>query len=438
MATDSQVLSFLSDPNLTDEDVANKMLEAGVTPTQVARVTGLSEEEINSRFNTVMPDADPYAVVKNAMSSAKLTQGQYDALAGYFGNENLAYDKNQQKDFVNNKTGYEFANYAATRDAKQGGGNREQQIKLLGKLSEPFLGTTVNYGVEDVSDSETGQVTGQNVYITDPITGNKQNLELVDPKTNTYRARYGELGRAASDPGKTGYFPMVYYQLDDKGNAQIVGGGPELQKVSVGYADFWKAAGLMTALAFGAPYLTEAIGAGTTATGAGTAGAVGAAEVIPVAQSSLLATPLTAADLGASSLLSTSVPAGTSVYASTIPGLTMAGPGSQAALLAEQTAAFGVPGLTSTGAAASTAAGISPEVAAAWNAADKLYGPLQTAREVKSGIDAVRSVNSLLNPTDQQQQAAQQTPTFQQQLMNNYISAGLLPVAEQYRRGLLV
>lgn len=59
-------------------------------------------------------------------------------------------------------------------------------------------------------------------------------------------------------------------------------------------------------------------------------------------------------------------------YASTIPGLVSAAPGSQAAMLAQQTSVFGVPGLTATGSAASTAAGISPFTRTAWDAADSL------------------------------------------------------------------
>ena len=76
-------------------------------------------------------------------------------------------------------------------------------------------------------------------------------------------------------------------------------------------------------------------------------------------------------------------------YASTIPGLVSAAPGSQAALLAEQTAVFGVPGLTATGSAASTASGISPFTRNAWDAANSLASSsakdqLSVARQLAS------------------------------------------------------
>lgn len=69
------------------------------------------------------------------------------------------------------------------------------------------------------------------------------------------------------------------------------------------------------------------------------------------------------------------VPAGTSTYASLVPGLTSAAPGSQAAMLAGQTGQFGAAGLTATGSAASGAAGISPITAGLYNAANAAMTP---------------------------------------------------------------
>lgn len=75
---------------------------------------------------------------------------------------------------------------------------------------------------------------------------------------------------------------------------------------------------------------------------------------------------------GAAAGAAGSAGAAAQTYASTIPGLVSAAPGSQAALLAEQTAVFGVPGLTATGSAASGAAGVSPFTRTAWDAANSL------------------------------------------------------------------
>jgi len=46
--------------------------------------------------------------------------------------------------------------------------------------------------------------------------------------------------------------------------------------------------------------------------------------------------------------MGTASPFATSAYQAAVPGLTMTGPGSQAAMLAAQTAEFGLPGLAST------------------------------------------------------------------------------------------
>jgi hypothetical protein len=76
---------------------------------------------------------------------------------------------------------------------------------------------------------------------------------------------------------------------------------------------------------------------------------------------------------------------GANTYATMVPGLTAAGPGSQAAMLAAQTGQFGLPGLTATGAAAATPGTLS---SAAWNLANNamlpgtsaIKEPLQLAR----------------------------------------------------------
>lgn len=96
-------------------------------------------------------------------------------------------------------------------------------------------------------------------------------------------------------------------------------------------------------------------GAGATGSTVGTSGAVGSAGAAEGAAAAAGATP-----------------AATQMYASTIPGLTSAAPGSQAAYLAAQTAEFGIPGLTATGSAASTASGVSPLTKGMWDAANSL------------------------------------------------------------------
>jgi hypothetical protein len=252
-----------ADTTLTEQDktqlLADKMVDFGVTPTQMARVTGAQEKEVLDIFKTLRPDDDPYQPVKDALSSPSLTQEQYNTLSGYFGNNVLPTDQNQIKDFVGQKTGFEFANYIATRDAAQGNTDEKKTAALLQSAISPFFNTKINYGEREVLDSETGQPTGTERFITDPITGRQQTLELIDPANNIYAATYGELGRASSDPEKTGYFPQVIYQLDDQGNATIVGGGAQQRAVSVGYGDFFRAAAGMTLMAFApqlGPYLT--------------------------------------------------------------------------------------------------------------------------------------------------------------------------------------
>jgi hypothetical protein len=64
--------------------------------------------------------------------------------------------------------------------------------------------------------------------------------------------------------------------------------------------------------------------------------------------------------------------AGAELYASTIPGLASAAPGSQAAALAAQTGEFGLAGLTATGASATNAAGTSALTRGAWDAANQM------------------------------------------------------------------
>ena len=241
MATQEQIREYLSTPR-SDTEIAKAMVEHRVTPDQIRAAVGptaASLQEINQRFAAVMPDVNPYSFISEAIASPKVTAQQYQDLSNYFSNANVSQDTNQQRDFIGNKTGYDLLNYLMTRDAVQGGGNREEQTRLFQQAIQPFMGTQVGYGVRDVTDSETGQVTGQERYIANPYTGADQVLNQVDPNRNIYKAGYGELGRATTDPAETGYFPQVYYQLDPAtGQATIVGGGPDRYFVGDGFADF--------------------------------------------------------------------------------------------------------------------------------------------------------------------------------------------------------
>lgn len=86
------------------------------------------------------------------------------------------------------------------------------------------------------------------------------------------------------------------------------------------------------------------------------------------------------------------VPAGTSTYASMLPGFSSAAPGSHAAMLAAQTQSFGIPGLTATGSAASVAPSVSPITAGFWNAANAAAVP-----GAAQGIQGMRMAQGLMN-----------------------------------------
>lgn len=243
MATKEQILEYLSAPR-TDKEIASAMVEHRVTPDQLQAAIGSggpSVQEITQRFQAQQPDVNPYSFISEAVASPKVTAQQYQDLSNYFSNPNVGQDLNQQGDFIGNKTGYEMLNYLLTRDAAQGGGNQDEQSRLFQQAIEPFMGTQINYGVRDVRDSESGNVTGQERYIIDPITGREQILNPYDEGRQIYKASYGELGRATTDPAETGYFPQAFYQLDpNTGSATIVGGGPDRAFVGDTFADFAK------------------------------------------------------------------------------------------------------------------------------------------------------------------------------------------------------
>jgi hypothetical protein len=80
---------------------------------------------------------------------------------------------------------------------------------------------------------------------------------------------------------------------------------------------------------------------------------------------------------GAASAMGTASPFATSAYQAAVPGLSMTGPGSQAAMLAAQTGEFGLQGLAST-----AGAGGSPFFSAL--ASDSSISPMQAMRMQRS------------------------------------------------------
>jgi len=76
------------------------------------------------------------------------------------------------------------------------------------------------------------------------------------------------------------------------------------------------------------------------------------------------------------------------MYASAIPGLSSAAPGSQAAMLAAQTGPMGIPGLAATGASATYAGAGGPAAAGFFNAANSATLPMGQSQ--LQGLQAAR------------------------------------------------
>ena len=134
-------------------------------------------------------------------------------------------------------------------------------------------------------------------------------------------------------------------------------------------------------LGFGGGALMGAGAAGAAGAGAGAAGAAGAAA-----------------------------PAGTSLYAATVPGLTSSAAGSQAAYLAGQTGAMGLPGLASTGASATYAGAGGPLASGFFNAANSAMLPTAISKE------QIGQLNMASNMLGGQQQQQQQAPIMPMQI----------------------
>jgi hypothetical protein len=105
------------------------------------------------------------------------------------------------------------------------------------------------------------------------------------------------------------------------------------------------------------------------------------------------------------------VPAGTSMYAATVPGLTSAAPGSQAAYLAAQSGGHGLAGLTSTGASATYAGAGGPLASGFFNTANSAMLPSSLSGSQRGQL---MMANQMLGGGQPQQQ--QQAPIMPMQM----------------------
>lgn len=150
---------------------------------------------------------------------------------------------------------------------------------------------------------------------------------------------------------------------------------------------------------------------------AGAATAASAASTAATAATAAEATVATAAAMegaaAASSVMGSASPFMTSAYQAAVPGLTMTGPGSQAAMLAAQTGEFGLQGLASTAGAGgspffsalASAPSISTNQAMALNRAMGGFGQPQGGTSTQTGafrpgqpVNLADPIASLLAP----------------------------------------
>jgi hypothetical protein len=212
--SDTAVRDFLlANPNLTDAQIVDAMKEYNVTPTQLSRVTGVSENEVVNRASAVDPQVDLYAPVQQALQSKDLTQEQFNNLSAYFGNEMTLNEASRDpnaptiKSYVKDpRSGYEFATFLATRGAEQGG--NETAVNNFANLVQPYIGQEVGYTVTQ-PDSDSGQTA---LRITDPVTGREVDLQYAGG--NTYRNIVASLSGRESGPESSFFSAGVDYQLD--------------------------------------------------------------------------------------------------------------------------------------------------------------------------------------------------------------------------------
>jgi hypothetical protein len=160
--------------------------------------------------------------VRAAFESQNLTQQQFETLARYFGNpvvlSEATRDPNQPtiKAFVgNNKSGYEFATFLATRAPQYGGTfgqeNQQEQLSKLGGLVAPYIGQSAGQIQREVVDSE-GTVRN---YVLGP---GGSPIELLDLGNNRYIASIGEIYGQETGKGALNYRIGIEYQLDPNSN----------------------------------------------------------------------------------------------------------------------------------------------------------------------------------------------------------------------------
>jgi hypothetical protein len=212
------------------------------------------------------------ADVKAALESTNLTQEQYNTLARYFGNNLLLSEaeRDPNKPTINtfvdkNRTGYEFAVFAATRPEVYGGqyGTEagEKQTNLFRALVNPYIGTSTGK-IEPMYEGDS-MVEG----IRDPY-GNLQKATKVGENeyvVKPYGEIYGE-DRLRYDAG-------FRYKIDEQGNTilQDIVADP-YQKTS---DNFWRAILPIVAMATGAYFLGPTLGGSAAAGTAGTGTAAG-------------------------------------------------------------------------------------------------------------------------------------------------------------------
>jgi hypothetical protein len=190
-------------PRINIQDLINKPPPIPDTPENAAKV----DAQLKSR--EIPPE------LRTAFESSNLTADQYKTIAKYFGNEQLVreLEEGDIKPTVNtfvdkNRTGYEFATFAATRVPKYGGSeNIQEQFGKLGALTAQYIGT-----VAEIKSYDNPDTPGfKDYYYTKPD-GTLQPLTRTD--TDTYVANIGNF----YGEGKQWYTAGIEFWLDPETN----------------------------------------------------------------------------------------------------------------------------------------------------------------------------------------------------------------------------
>jgi hypothetical protein len=279
--TADQVRSFLlANPGLTDAEIASLANQYGVSAQTLSEATSVPVAQIEQRATAAgvplgllstepaaptptTPSVTPNQVlpedVRKAFESQNLTQDQYDTLARYFGNpllmDEATRDPNKPtiKEYVNNnRSGYEFASFAATRSTQHGGAfgtaNEKEQLGKLGALVAPYIG------------AESGPIKGDaegGLYVSGP---GGADIPLTSIGDNKYLAT---IGRPLFGQDKTRYNVGIEYTLDPNTN-QLRISNPSIQAFqTTSDGDFFKQAfSLLAPIALTSffPWLSSSIG----------------------------------------------------------------------------------------------------------------------------------------------------------------------------------